>query len=252
MKKRKTTNKSHSEIVTKTPLLELQGISKNFYRSSKRRQFRPALNDINLKIERGKIYTIIGAKGSGKTVLMRVINKLLIPTAGQVMFKGHPFNAAKAPFFRNRKFVIKAKERIAFLPEQSFLNPEFTLAMYLDFYNKAFSNFNRPNAENFLAQNSINIYRKNSELTAGERQLSRIILTISRKADLYLLDEPQKDLNENQLSWFISKIQTLPNGDQSENLQQKPSVLITTESQELCQKLSSETIRIEEGVLYAK
>ncbi|KQN52172.1 methionine ABC transporter ATP-binding protein [Serratia sp. Leaf50] len=66
-------------------MIELQGVDKVFQRKGKTTQ---ALNNINLKIEQGDIYGIIGYSGAGKSTLVRLINALEAPTSGRVVVKG--------------------------------------------------------------------------------------------------------------------------------------------------------------------
>jgi len=67
------------------PIIEIKGLHKKYYSGTNE---VTALFDINLKIEKGDIYGIIGLSGAGKSTLVRCINLLEVPTAGEIIFEG--------------------------------------------------------------------------------------------------------------------------------------------------------------------
>ena len=75
------------------PIIRLRNLGKEFKTSN-----GPvvALDDINLDINRGEIFGIIGLSGAGKSTLVRCINMLEIPTSGEVIFEGENLAALKA------------------------------------------------------------------------------------------------------------------------------------------------------------
>jgi ABC-type branched-subunit amino acid transport system ATPase component len=56
-----------------------------------------AVNDINLKIKRGTIYTLIGPNGAGKTTVFNLLTKFLPPTTGRILYNGRDITAEKPP-----------------------------------------------------------------------------------------------------------------------------------------------------------
>ncbi len=81
-------------------MIELQDVDKLFQRKGKTTQ---ALKNINLKIEQGDIYGIIGYSGAGKSTLVRLINALESPTSGQVVVKGKIISEFNARQLREMK-----------------------------------------------------------------------------------------------------------------------------------------------------
>ena len=63
------------------PILECRGLTKKFHHF-------PALSNIDLTLERGEIIRLLGPNGSGKTILIKLINGLLLPTDGQILVNG--------------------------------------------------------------------------------------------------------------------------------------------------------------------
>ena len=72
---------------------------------------KKVLENVNLTIESGKIYGLLGTNGSGKTTLIKLINGLLVPTKGEIQIKG------KRP-------GIESKKVISYLPERTYLPNE--------------------------------------------------------------------------------------------------------------------------------
>ena len=80
-----------------TPLLECKNLSKNY-------SYFPALKNVNLTLERGRIIGLLGPNGSGKTTLIKLINGLLTPTSGELLING----LAPSP---------ETKARVSYLPD---------------------------------------------------------------------------------------------------------------------------------------
>ena len=83
-------------------LVEFKNLSKNF-------GSKEVLKNINLTIEKGKIYGLLGPNGSGKTTMIKIINDLLQPTTGEILI-----NECEPG--------IESKKIISFLPERTYLN----------------------------------------------------------------------------------------------------------------------------------
>src|SRR5690606_28804881 len=79
-------------------ILETRGLVKEF------KGFR-AVNDVNLKVRRGHIHALIGPNGAGKTTVFNLLTKFLIPTAGQILYKGEDITTAKPAQVARRGIV---------------------------------------------------------------------------------------------------------------------------------------------------
>ena len=55
-----------------------------------------AVDDVNLKVEKGHIHALIGPNGAGKTTVFNLLTKFLIPTRGQILFKGQDITTMKS------------------------------------------------------------------------------------------------------------------------------------------------------------
>lgn len=151
-------------------LIEIKNLSKTYGKSE-------ALKDINLTIEPGKIYGLLGPNGSGKTTLIKIINNLLTPTSGEIKIKGN--NPG-----------IESKKIISYLPERTYLNMNFKVKELLDYFEDFYDNFDRKKAITLLKKLKINQEDKLKTMSKGTKEKVQLILVMSRKAELYILDEP--------------------------------------------------------------
>ena len=138
---------------------------------------REALKSVDLTIEPGHIVGLLGPNGSGKTTLIKLCNGLLTPTSGELLIDGKkPSRATKAI--------------VSYLPDRDTLPGWMTIAQALDYYGDFYSDFRRGLAEQMLMNLGLDRTQKIKTLSKGMREKTQLILTMSRDAKLYLLDEP--------------------------------------------------------------
>ena len=138
---------------------------------------KEALKNICLTIEPGKIYGLLGPNGSGKTTLIKIINNLLTPTSGEIKIKGITPG-------------IESKKIISYLPERTYLNMNFKVKELLDYFEDFYDNFDRKKSLSLLKKLNISLDDKLKTMSKGTKEKVQLILVMSRKADLYVLDEP--------------------------------------------------------------
>lgn len=136
-----------------------------------------ALDNISLKIEKGKIIGLLGPNGSGKTTMIKLINDLLSPTNGSVLINGE-------------KPGIESKKVISYLPERTYLNMNNKVKDIIKYFKDFYEDFDAQKALKLLKKLEINPEVKLSTLSKGTKEKVQLILVMSRKADLYILDEP--------------------------------------------------------------
>ncbi|MCM1046097.1 MAG: ABC transporter ATP-binding protein [Candidatus Gastranaerophilales bacterium] len=132
---------------------------------------------ISLKLPKGKIIGLLGPNGSGKTTLIKMINGLLRPTAGSIRINGVDVGP-------------DTKSRIAYLPDRTYLRGGQSVTEILDFFCDFYEDFSRERADNMLKSLSIEPSMKFKDMSKGTREKVQLILVMSRRADLYILDEP--------------------------------------------------------------
>ncbi|WP_026668025.1 ABC transporter ATP-binding protein [Butyrivibrio sp. AE2005] len=151
-------------------LLEIQGLHKTYGKKT-------ALNDINLSIEPGHIIGLLGPNGSGKTTLIKIICGLLQPTGGSVLVDGNPVGP-------------ESKAIVSYLPDKTYLDESMTVGSAIDMFKYFYDDFDEKRAEEMLSSLNIDPKSKLKILSKGNKEKVQLMLVMSRRAKLYILDEP--------------------------------------------------------------
>lgn len=152
------------------PILQCQGLTK-YYGGVL------ALDHADIAIEPGQIVGLLGPNGSGKTTLIKLANGLLQPTSGSILID----DMTPSP---------KTHDIVSYLPERIALTDWMNVRQLMDFYGDFYADFQRETAEQMLAQLQLPLSQTVRQMSKGTREKLQLILTMSRKAKLYLLDEP--------------------------------------------------------------
>lgn len=136
-----------------------------------------ALNHVDLKIEPGKIIGLLGPNGSGKTTLIKLINGLIPLTSGEIKVD-------------NRPVGIESKKIISYLPERTYLDPNMSVIECMNFFKDFYEDFDLDRAYELVSKLDINLNKKLSTLSKGTKEKVQLILVMSRRAKVYILDEP--------------------------------------------------------------
>lgn len=151
-------------------IVEIKGLSKIYNR-------KEALNNIDLNIEMGKVVGILGPNGSGKTTLIKLLTGLLHPSSGKIKIDG------KSP-------GVHSKSIISYLPDRnalySWMCVKDALNMYKDFY----KDFDEEKSEDLLKFMKLEKNMNVRDMSKGMKEKLNLALVLSRKAKVYILDEP--------------------------------------------------------------
>lgn len=168
------------------PILEFRDLYKTFGANA-------AINGINIKIYPGKIVGLLGPNGSGKTTIFKMIAGLLRPAGGQILVDG---------VFPG----VESKGIISYLPDSDFLDKRLSIAeciaMYADFY----QDFEIDRANHMIENLQLDMNARLRSLSKGNKEKVNLILAMSRKAKLYLLDEPIGGVDPAARSYIINTI----------------------------------------------
>ena len=143
----------------------------------KRYGVKEALSDVDLTLESGRIVGLLGPNGSGKTTLIKLACGLLTPTGGEILIDG-------------RKPSKETKAVVSYLPERMALPTWMTANQAVDYYEDFYADFRRYTAEDMIEKLGLDLKQTIKSMSKGMREKLQLILTMSRAAKLYLLDEP--------------------------------------------------------------
>ena len=185
-----------------------------------------ALDHVDLKLEEGKIVGLLGPNGSGKTTLIKLASRLLVPTEGEVRICGElPSPATKAI--------------VSYLPDRNYL-PDWMktkdlLEMYQDFY----GDFDVQRAQEMLGSLNIDYDTPLKNMSKGTKEKVQLILTMSRHAKLYLLDEPIAGVDPAARDYILKTIIS--------NYDETATVLISTHLIADVENVLDEAVFLKEG-----
>ena len=200
-------------------LLECINVNKNF-------DSKKILKDINLTIPRGKIIGLLGKNGTGKTTLIKLINDLLTPTSGKILVNGKPIG-------------IESKKVIAYLPERTYLDKKMTVEEVITYFEEFYDNFDSKKAKKLLKDLSIDTSQKLSKMSKGMQEKVQLVLVMSRKAELYILDEPLGGVDPATRDYILDTILT--------NFNEGASIIISTHLISDIERILDEVIFIDKG-----
>lgn len=152
-----------------------------------------ALDGIDLAISSGQIYGLLGPNGSGKSTLLKCVAGLLKPDSGQVKVFGEtPGRASKA--------------RVAYLPEIDYLYRWMRVGEILDFVAAMYPDWQEDKVDELLKNMNLTRDKKINSLSKGMRARLKLVIAMSRQAELILLDEPLSGLDPSSRGRIVDMI----------------------------------------------
>ena len=174
---------------------------------SKRYGSKMALQDLNLQLPAGKIIGLLGPNGSGKTTLLKRAAGLLTPSQGHIEINGIPVG-------------LETKAIVSYLPDRTYLRNNQRIVDQLDFFQDFYPDFDRVRAETMLYDLGIAPATRFGTLSKGNKEKVQLVLVMSRRAKLYLLDEPIGGVDPAAREYILSTIVS--------NYNPGASIIITT------------------------
>ena len=187
---------------------------------------KKVLKDINLTIPRGKIIGLLGKNGTGKSTLIKLINDLLTPTSGTILING-------------KEVGVESKKIIAYLPERTYLDKTMTVDGVIEYFEDFYDNFDSKKARKLLKDLDLDTTQKLAKMSKGMQEKVQLVLVMSRKADLYILDEPLGGVDPTTRDYILDTILT--------NFNEGASVIISTHLIADVERILDEVIFIDKG-----
>ena len=205
-------------------LLECINVNKSF-------DDKIILKNVNLTIEKGKIIGLLGKNGTGKSTLIKLINDLLTLSSGKILING-------------KEVGVETKKVVSYLPERSYLDKTMTVDKVIEYFEDFYDNFDSKKARKLLSDLNLDTTLKLSKMSKGMQEKVNLVLVMSRKADLYILDEPLGGVDPATRDYILDTIVN--------NVNKDSSVIISTHLISDVEKILDEVIFIDNGKIIIK
>ena len=200
-------------------LLECKNVTKKF-------DNKKVLDNVNFKIEEGRIIGLLGKNGAGKSTLIKLINDLLTIDSGEILFKG-------------KSIGVFSKSHISYLPERTYLDKSMKVENVIKYFNEFYEDFNIKKAYKLLKDLDLDKDKKISKMSKGMQEKLQLILVMSRDADLYILDEPLGGVDPATRDYILDTILS--------NFKKGSSIIISTHLISDIERILDDVIFIDKG-----
>ncbi|MBN7772088.1 ABC transporter ATP-binding protein [Clostridium aminobutyricum] len=153
-------------------MILIQNVTKSF------EQFK-ALDNLDIHVNKGSIYGLVGTNGAGKTTIIKHLTGIIRQDAGQITVEGEAV-------FDNQKI----KEKMGFIPDDLFFFSTYNLKEMSKFYKQLYPNWNEERYAHMVSQFKLDEQRKLARFSKGMQKQAAFILTMSTMPDYLILDEP--------------------------------------------------------------
>lgn len=184
------------------------------------------LNGLNLDLDSNQIIGLLGPNGSGKSTLIKCVNDLFTPDEGTIEIDGK----ASSP---------QSRMAISYLPDASPLSPRWKVKKALKFYETFYPDFDAAKASKMLRQLDLDENQEIQAMSKGMQEKLQLVLVMSRKAKLYILDEPLGGIDPASRDVVLDTILT--------NFEEGSSLLISTHLISDVERILDRAVFMEDG-----
>ena len=202
-------------------LITCEGVKKRF-------GTKEVLKGVDLAIRPDRIVGLLGKNGAGKSTLFKLMNDLLVPDGGSILFRGEPIGE-------------KSKARISYLPERTYLDRDMKISDALRFFGEFYADFNVRRARELLCELDLEESMRIRKMSKGMQEKLQLILVMSREADLYLLDEPLGGVDPATRETILDTILS--------NFRDGASLVISTHMIAEVERILDEVVILKDGVI---
>ncbi len=185
-----------------------------------------ALDCVDLTLGRGRIIGLLGPNGSGKTTLIKILNGLIRPNGGTVLIDGE----APGPY---------TKAQVSYLPDKNYFADWMKVKDLLDLFEEFYADFDRARAEEMCRALGLQSDQRLKEMSKGMKEKIQLILVMSRRAQLYLLDEPIAGVDPAARDYILNTIIS--------NYDEEATILISTHLISDIEKVLDEVVFLRNG-----
>ena len=200
-------------------LLVCQNINKSF-------GDKQVLKDINFEIGPGRIVGLLGKNGAGKTTLIKAINGLISLDSGEIKING-------------KSVGVETKKIVSFLPERTYFEKTMKISQVIDFFADFYDNFSVAKAKKLMKDFDLDLDMRLNKISKGMLEKVQIALVMSRKAKLYVLDEPLGGVDPATRDYIMDTI--------LQNFDDGASMIISTHLVSDIEKILDDVIFINRG-----
>ena len=200
-------------------LLEVKNVTKVFDGVT-------VLENVDLTLEPGRIVGLLGKNGAGKTTLIKLVNDLLTPTSGGILFKGAPIGPA-------------SKAKISYLPERTYLDRGMKVKNVLKMFSELYEDFSVEKAQGLLKDLDLRPDVTIAKMSKGMQEKLQLALVLSRSAELYILDEPLGGVDPATRDYILDTILS--------NFCEGASVLLSTHLIADIERILDDVVFIDQG-----
>ncbi|WP_026890305.1 ABC transporter ATP-binding protein [Lacrimispora aerotolerans] len=185
-----------------------------------------ALDHIDLSVGHGRIVGLLGPNGSGKTTFIKLLCGLLHPTSGALKIEG------LAP-------GVETKSIISYLPDRMYFADWMRTSDLADFFTDFYTDFDRAKALEMFRALGISQNERIKTMSKGTKEKAQLALIMSRKAQLYLLDEPIGGVDPAARDFILNTILT--------NYNENGTVMLSTHLISDIERVLDEAIFLQNG-----
>lgn len=200
-------------------ILKAENLCKSYFN-------KKALQGANLTIKQGKILGLLGPNGSGKTTFLKIAAGLLHPTSGSIIIDG-------------QEPGVYTKSIVSYLPDTEYLFKWMKIKDAVGYFKDFYSDFDEKKAAELLEFMKLDMNSSVKSLSKGMKEKLKLTLVLSRKAKLYILDEPLGGVDPTAREKILDAI--------INNFSEHSSMIITTHLVNDIERIFDDVAFINEG-----
>ncbi|MFL0253228.1 ABC transporter ATP-binding protein [Clostridium neuense] len=200
-------------------ILKVSNLSKSYFR-------KKALDNFDMEIGEGKIVGLLGPNGSGKSTFLKIVAGILRKSSGEVLIDGNELG-------------VYTKSIVSYLPDKNYLYKWMKIKDAFSYFRDFYSDFDYPRAEELLKFMNLDMESKVTSLSKGMLEKLHLVLVLSRRSRLYILDEPLGGVDPTTREKILDTI--------INNFSKKSSMIITTHLVNDIERLFDDVVFISNG-----